>query len=404
MKPIFTYSSDAVLKPNPNCPWAQTMVLNPAILRDPDSPTLHMLFRASGPWPQKRHAGQPLPYPIFLGYATSRDNGRTWEADFSRPALAPMLQDTPDAMVVLNTTGEKVVNYVNGLVEDPRFIQLEDRLYVSVAGRMFPPGPFWKLDQPMQCAPRWAIDGTHTLGRAATENLAVSVLYEVEFDKLRKRDYENAFKYVMHLTNPEWGDNRDVFLFPERLVIDGRRQYVCIHRPKETWHYSEGRPGDKPTIYICCAESLFDLPTAKSKHRVLARTTFDWEEERVGGSWTPIKISTDEWLLAYHGKKDDVVGYTQSFMILQQPKDGLPVVKHRCSDRLMYAQTPWQLPGSVKYNTRPCIFSCGGIVVDDDLIMSYGASDEKVGMAWVNFNALLAYVRTFDEKGNRIGM
>lgn len=31
--------------------------------------------------------------------------------------------------------------------------------------------------------------------------------------------------------------------------------------------------------------------------------------------------------------------------------------------------------------------------------MSYGAADQKVGIAWVYFSELLEYIRTFDENG-----
>jgi predicted GH43/DUF377 family glycosyl hydrolase len=47
----------------------------------------------------------------------------------------------------------------------------------------------------------------------------------------------------------------------------------------------------------------------------------------------------------------------------------------------------------------PCLFTTGGIVVKDDLIMSYGAADQKAGIAWVNFAELVAYVKHFDAEG-----
>jgi len=399
-KPQFEYSPSPVITPKKGCLWAETMVLNPAIIKDMSSPRLHMLFRASGPWPQMHVEGQPFPYPIFLGYAFSDDNGITWEADFSRPALLPALGNTMEEMYILTPDGKKIVNHTNGLVEDPRLFTLDGKLYMTVAGRLFPPGPFWEHDDPMQCAPDWA-KGTHSLGRAASENLAVSVLYEVDLEKLKQRDYEHSFTYVTHLTDPEFGDNRDVFLFQEKMLIDGKEQYVCIHRPREPYRYPGGEKCHTPTMYVSAAETFEDFPTHKAKQRVLAKTLFYWEEERVGGSWPPLKIADDEWLMGYHGKKDDVIGYTQSFMILKQPENSLPEVIHRCSERMMFAQQDWELPGAVNYNTRPCVFSCGGITVDSQLIISYGASDEKVGIAKVNFKELISYVRQFDAFGNK---
>lgn len=35
----------------------------------------------------------------------------------------------------------------------------------------------------------------------------------------------------------------------------------------------------------------------------------------------------------------------------------------------------------------------------EDLIMPYGAADQKVGISWVNFAELVTYVRKFDETG-----
>ena len=85
-----------ILSPVPGAPWAGKMVLNPAMVADPENPEkIHMLFRATGPWPQARLPERPLPYPIFLGYGVSCNGGADWQFDLSRPAMAPRIRPRP---------------------------------------------------------------------------------------------------------------------------------------------------------------------------------------------------------------------------------------------------------------------------------------------------------------------
>lgn len=388
--------SGPVLRPQPGVPWADTMLLNPSIIDEPGTRRLHMLFRATGPWPQQRAPGKPLPYPIFLGYATSDDDGETWQADFSRPCLAPKLETESARIAITGADGRSHVNHANGCIEDPRLFRLDGRVYLTTACRMFPPGPYWEHDEPTQCAPEWATRGAHALGPAATTNLTVTVLWRVDLARLAARDYDCAFTYVRHLSDPRRGDNRDVFPFPRKLKIAGREQYVCLHRPFEPAHYGSQHAGLPPSIFISCADRLEDFGSATTWHRLLATSVLPWEGNRTGASWVPVPLGDDEWLLAYHAKQDAVVGYTQSFMILKPGADGWPEVAHRCPDRLMFARKPWELDGRFK---TPCVFTCGGIVRGDDLIMSYGAADTVSGIARVNFAELVAHVRRFDAAG-----
>jgi predicted GH43/DUF377 family glycosyl hydrolase len=399
MTTLFRYASSPAIVPQAGCDWADTMVLNPAMIKDPKSDHLHMLFRATGPWPKKQMPGKPLPYPIFLGYACSDDLGKTWQADFSRPALTPVMGYDKDEIYIKNIDGRCVVNYANGCIEDPRLHYIEEMLYLTVACRMFPPGPYWEHDEPTQCCPAWIKDTNQPFGIAARTNLTVTVLYQVDLGRLKAKDYEHAFVYVTHLTDPEVSDNRDAFLFPEKLTIDGQSQYVMIHRPREPQTFPSGRPSVSPSIFIGSAVQLEDFPTSKASHQLLAEPMFDWEGNRIGGSIPPIKISANEWLLGYHGKKDDILGYTQSFMILRQMPNELPTVIHRCPERLMYAQQPWELAGRFKI---PCVFSCSGVVVDETLVIGYGAADERVGIAWVKLKKLIAMVKKYDAKGRKI--
>lgn len=384
-----------VLRPQPGVDWADTMLLNPALIDDPSSRRLHMLFRATGPWPRARRPRQPLPYPIFLGYAFSDDSGRTWTADFSRPALAPRLAQSLEDMHIVARDGSTVLDHANGCIEDPRLFRLDDHLYLTTACRVFPPGPYWEKDDPMQCAPGWARSDATGLGRAFTENLTVTTLWEVDLAQLSSHRYESAFRYVTHLTDLQRGDNRDVFPFPCRMRIGGRERYVCLHRPMQPAAFGAAFGGLPPSIFIAVADRLEDFAGDRAEHRLLARGEFDWESNRIGASWVPVDLGRGEWLLPYHGK-DPAAGYTQSFMILREGEDGWPVVAHRCSERLMYARRGWELQGLFK---TPCVFTCGGLLRDGRLIMSYGAADSVAGIAETDFAALVECVRRFDPHG-----
>ena len=104
----------------------------------------------------------------------------------------------------------------------------------------------------------------------------------------------------------------------------------------------------------------------------------------------------EEWLLCYHGKENSEAGYGQSLMILEQPPDSLPVVKHRCSTPLLVPEEDWEMPGNLSV---PVIFVTGMIPLGDQLLLSYGAADERIGIALMDFAHLVEYVRRFDADG-----
>ena len=85
-------------------------------------------------------------------------------------------------------------------------------------------------------------------------------------------------------------------------------------------------------------------------------------------------------------------------MILKESEDDFPKIIHRMSERLIYARQKWELPDKFPC---PCIFTTGAVVAGDELIMGYGAADQKIGIAKVNLKELVDYVRGFDEDGNR---
>jgi predicted GH43/DUF377 family glycosyl hydrolase len=261
---------------------------------------------------------------------------------------------------------------------------------------MFPPGPYWLGDRRTENLPVWAEKEDNPFGSAACKNDTTTVLFKLDLDKLKVKDYDNAFKYVCVLTDGNVTDNRDVFFFPNKMKIKDKMQYVMLHRPDEPHAFEAGKGVHKPSMFLAASENIKDFVTAKAEHKLLAVSSFDWEEERIGASWPPISLGNGEWLVSYHGKQVPTYGYTQSFMILKEQENDFPEIINRCPSRLMYAQQDWELPDKF---LCPCIFTTGGIKVGDTLIMSYGAADQKVGIAWTDFNELVKYVKLFDKYG-----
>ena len=387
-KPIFTKRQICV--PPPGNPWAGKMVLNPAIIADRTDPDLlYMLFRATGPYPEAQTAGKPLPYPIFLGFAVSSDGGKNWEFDFSRPAMAPALRNSPEELYTVNLYGEKVFNYANGCMEDPRLFYFEDELYLTAACRTFPPGPYWEHDDPVQCMPDWVRNSS--LGKAVKENYTVTLLYKVDLPELQAKNYAKAFTLVTPLHDPDTSDDRDVMLFPRRIDIGGQKKIVCIHRPKFPQNYDIGKNLEAPSIFFAGADELTDFAdNTKVERMVFAQAEFPWERNRIGASFPPVELSEGKWLLPYHGKQDDRVGYTQSFMILRENGTLAMDISARPSERLLFADQPWELQGDFAI---PCLFTCSGVITGDNrLLMGYGAADQKIGLAEVNFDDLIQYL------------
>lgn len=397
-KPEIVYSKKPVLEPQPSCDWADTMVLNPALVLDEKDDIIHMLFRATGPWKQKNLRGISDPYPIFLGYARSTDGGESFVPDFTRPALKPALAYEEEELYIKNSKNERVINYANGCVEDPRIFSVEGKMYLTVASRLFPPGAYWEGDKRRDNLPDWVLDGDNPIGVLAARNDTVTVLYELDLDKLKAGEYESAFTYVGPLTDGNITDNRDVFLFPKRFMIDGKEQLLMLHRPDDPSAFAAGEGVKKPSIMLAAAMELEDFATSKATHRLLAKGIFDWEEERIGASFPPIDLGNGEWLVSYHGKQLPDYGYTQSFMILKEKENDFPEIIHRMSKRLIYARQKWELPDKFPC---PCIFTTGGVVRGGELIMGYGAADQKIGIAKTDLSELVMYVRQFDASGKK---
>ena len=378
-----------ILSPVKDCDWASEMVLNPAIIKDPDSNRVHMLVRVSGPYPEKQLEGKPLPYPIFMAYGFSDDGGKNFEFDFETPALAPALEYEKDKIWTVNGRGERVPAYHNGCLEDPRLFFVEGQCYLTLACRMFPPGPYWEQDIPTQCAPDWALqdDSPFKIG----DNYTVTVLYKVDLNLLSKKDYKNAFTFITHLTDPKYGQDRDVILMPRKMLIDGKMQYVMIHRPVTPDKYDEFNVS-LPTMVMSAAPDFYSFADNATRREILYTPQFDWQGNRVGASTPVIDMGNGELLLSFHGKQDDEHGYAQSFMILREKENDFPEITNLYPKPWITNEADFERPA--KFGI-PCVFFTGIIKQDDKLLVSYGAADEFAATMELDYNKLVEILRKY---------
>lgn len=376
-----------LLSPIKGSDWASEMVLNPAMILDPNTSKIHMLFRATGPYSAALLPGKPMPFPIFLGYGFS-ENGYDFQFDLTKPALAPQLCYDKDKIRIVNKCNLDVVDYANGCIEDPRLQFIEGICYMTVACRMFPPGPYWEKDDPVQCMPEWAKGDENPYG--TQRNPTVNVLYRVNLHSLECGDYENAFEYITHLTNPYYGEDRDVVFFPKRMMVNGELCYIMLHRPVCPNNYS-GIEETRPSMFIAAAKEFADFATDHCVERKLIMSpTQAWQENRVGASTPPIDVGDGYWLLNYHGKQNDEIGYGQSFMLFKEQENSMPVVDQICEDKLISVEADFEHPSKFK---TPCVFFTGMVKHEEDLLISYGAADEHVGIMKVDYQKLMRHFR-----------
>ena len=381
-----------ILTPQPGCPFASEMVLNPGMIKDTKTGRIHMLVRTSGPCPEKQIEGKPLPFPIYFAYAYSNDGGKSFTFDLERPALAPRVEYEEEKLWINNGRGERVPNYANGCLEDPRLFFIEGECYCAIAARIFPPGPYWIYDDPVQCMPEWAKNPNSTVGNH--KNYTVTVLYKVDLDALSRKDYDRAFTYISDLTDPEKGEDRDVFLFPERMMIDGKMQYVMIHRPHHPDNYAEISE-QRPSMVISAAEDLYSFAKGATRRKILYAPDLQWQGNRVGGSTPPISLGNGEWLFNFHGKENDDMGYAQSFMILKEVDNDFPEVTHLYPKKWVVNEADFESPSKFSI---PCVFFTGSIRQGDELLISYGAADENAAVMRLDFNKIVNTLRKYPYK------
>ncbi|MCF6176374.1 MAG: hypothetical protein L3J71_11475 [Victivallaceae bacterium] len=342
---IKRYAGNPVLGPEPDCPWGSNEARNPGVVFD--GKTFHMVFTATG--------GVRADAQIHLGYASSRDGFNFERRD--EPIIAPSPNEG---------------DFDWGDVEDTRITEIDGTYYIAYAGRAVTQnkglGQGYIPKNIPNNHPTWT-QVFRRVGLAATKD----------------------FKSVEKLgpITSEFLSDANVALFPEK--INGK--YVMLHRPTP---FSAGNHGCfycQGNMFIAFSDDLLNwfpndanaINRTPDNDFLLIRPEQPWEVQKVGGAGVPIKTD-DGWLMMYHAK--DAANAYRCGLLLLDLEDPRKVIA-RTTKPIFEPESPFELDGNYKGGS---VFPCSHIVVDDEVFIYYGASDEFIGVATVKLQQLLDVV------------
>ena len=149
--------------------------------------------------------------------------------------------------------------------------------------------------------------------------------------------------------------NKDASLLPEK--VDGR--YMLFHRRA-------------PEIWIAFSE---DLKTWSDHQSVMSPVPeSNWESDKIGLGGPPLK--TDQgWLLIYHGVGGNPRRYSLGIALLDLD-DPTRMIARQTSP-ILTPELDWEINGFVPN----VVFSCGQVILGNDIYVYYGGADQVIGVA-----------------------
>jgi predicted GH43/DUF377 family glycosyl hydrolase len=160
----------------------------------------------------------------------------------------------------------------------------------------------------------------------------------------------------------EWGKrlypfpnlkNKNAVIFPKKVS----KRYTLLHRIEPNIHIAYSEDFEKWTDY-----------------GIIMRTReYSWDSWKIGAAAPPIELDQG-WLLIYHGVDNNRV-YRLGAAILD--KEDPKKVLFRTRRPILEPVEDYEMYGLVPN----VVFSCGSILRNEELLVSYGAADKVIGIA-----------------------
>jgi len=220
-------------------------------------------------------------------------------------------------------------------VEDPRLVAIGDRIFMLYAGK--------DKDMARVCESHVSVsDFQETLWTWSRHRLILPIMVGIH--------------------------NRNATYFPRRL--DGR--LALLHRPMTM------------AQNMWLSFSYDRIHWYDHKDILKARPGY-WDDAKVGVAGPPIELE-EGWLLIYHGVEAETWTYRLGYALLD--RDHPEVVLERCEDPILEPVEDYEPSGgtlnkafSPSSGAPNVVFSCGAVVIEDKLVLYYGAADNVIGVA-----------------------
>lgn len=217
--------------------------------------------------------------------------------------------------------------------EDPRLTLLNDQLYLCYTG----------------------FDG---------KTPTTAALSSIKIDDFLARRWQWTFP--QRLSYPGRSD-KNVALLPEKI----KDQYVFFHRVGHC-------------IWVDRVDRLecFGKICWLGGQVIMWPRAGKWDSEKIGIAGVP-RETPDGWILIYHGLSREDRQYRLGAVLLDR-KNPEKVLRH-LDYPILEPQEPYE-----KQGLRPgTVFSCGSMVLDNQLLVYYGAADQVIAVASGSFKKLL---------------
>jgi predicted GH43/DUF377 family glycosyl hydrolase len=255
-------------------------------------------------------------------------------------------------------------------IEDPRITKIDDLFYLTYT----------------------AYDGINALGALALSSdlktfekfgiVTPKITYS-EFRKLVETKsplHEKYIRYNEHIPLEPKLDNK-VFIWDKNVIFFPRRinnKLYFLHRIK-------------PDIQIASVNNLSDLTPQywrdyflNFEDNIVFTSKYSHETSYIGGGCPPIE-TVHGWLIIYHSVFDTINGYVYNACAALLDLDNPQIELARLPNALFKPDLVWELTG---YVNNVC-FPTGSIIIDDRLYIYYGAADEHIACASLDFNELI---------------
>jgi predicted GH43/DUF377 family glycosyl hydrolase len=176
--------------------------------------------------------------------------------------------------------------------------------------------------------------------------------------------------YDFQEKNWNWGEriypfygtiNKNAALFPKKYS----QRFVMLHRLE-------------PSIYIAFSR---DLRNWTESNVLVCPRKDSWDCVKIGAAGPPLEIN-EGWLQIYHGVSEKKVYRLGAFIL---DKENPEKVIYRTENPFIEPSEDYECRGLVPN----VVFSCGGLIQRDKILISYGCADTVIGLSSFTLDEIL---------------